>query len=109
MKRFGMLPRLYRFGSANDPRAFGTWAHFQITAATAHMMLASPEGAMQQVAPVLELPREYRISTLVEHMATLDKLLLGPRFSGSREVTSLRERIRHFNDGIVEQTTMEDS
>ncbi len=34
-------------------RAFGTWAHFRITAATAHIMLASPEGAIQEVEPVL--------------------------------------------------------
>jgi len=90
-------------------RAFGTWAHFQITAAKAHTTLASIDGATDQVAPVLDLPREYRISTLVGHTATLDSLLLRQRFKNSREVVALRERLKHFSDGTLEQTNAEDS
>ncbi len=90
-------------------RAFGTWAHFQITAAKAHTTLASIDGATDQVAPVLDLPREYRISTLVGHMATLDSLLLRQRFRNSRGVVALRERLRHFSDGTLEQTNAEES
>jgi hypothetical protein len=86
-------------------RAFGTWAHFRITAAKAHLMLSSPEGAVQEVAPVLELPAEYRISTVVEHMATLDKLLADQRFRRSSEVATLHERIRRFSRSTSETRT----
>ena len=89
-------------------RAFGTWAHFQITAAKAHVMLDSTDGAMQQVAPVLGLPPEYRISTLAQHVATLDALLLDQRFSKSRQVASLREQLSGFADDFAEAANEED-
>ena len=90
-------------------RAFGTWAHFQIATAKAHIMLASADGAIQEVEPVLDLPCAYRISTLVANMATLDALLLGKRFKNSRQVVSLRERLRQFSDGPLDQANVEDS
>jgi len=90
-------------------RAFGTWAHFRITAATAHIMLASPEGAIQEVEPVLELPHEYRISTVVEHLAALDKLLLEQPFGRSPEVGSLREEIRQFTSDKAVQNALEET
>ena len=90
------------------PRAFGTWAHFQITAAKAHVMLDSLDGAVPQVTPVLDLPPEYRISTLAQHIATLDALLLDQRFSKSRQVASLREQLNGFSDGAAEPAGEED-
>lgn len=77
-------------------KAFGTWAHFQISAARAHVLAGSLEGAIAHVTPVLTLPQDYRISTLGSHLATLDQLLVHKRFAKSRAVLSLREQMQEF-------------
>jgi hypothetical protein len=77
-------------------RPFGTWAHTRIAAGFAHLMLGSVDGAADQIGPVLELPDEYRLVTLTEHMASVDRLLEQPRFRGAREVARLRDRIAEF-------------
>jgi hypothetical protein len=89
------------------PLAFGTWAHFQIAAAKAHIALDSVDGAIQQVAPVLDLPHEYRISTLAGHLGTLDALLLDQRFNKSRQVASLRGRLASFAVGTADAAQKE--
>jgi hypothetical protein len=71
-------------------------------------MLDTLDGAVQQVTPVLDLPPEYRISTLAQHIATLDALLLDQRFSKSRQVASLREQLNGFSDGTAEPANKED-
>lgn len=78
------------------PKAFGTWAHFQISAARAHVLAGSLEGAIEHVMPVLTMPQEFRISTLASHLATLDRLFVPKQFENSRAVASLREQIREF-------------
>jgi hypothetical protein len=78
------------------PRPFGTWAHTRIAAGVAHLMLASVDGAAEQIGPVLELPHEYRVATLMEHVAAVDSLLRQPGFQGAREAVRLRDRITEF-------------
>jgi hypothetical protein len=90
------------------PRAFGTWAHFQIAVASAHILVGSVEGAMEHVSPVLHLPQEYRISTLTGHFSTLNTLLADRRFNQSHEVASLRELLRGFKDSTSEPADGED-
>lgn len=90
------------------PRAFGTWAHFRIAVAKAHILVGSVEGAMEQVSPVLDLPQEYHISTLTGDFTTLDSLLTDRRFNKSHEVASLREMLRGFKDSIPEPANEED-
>lgn len=77
-------------------KAFGTWAHFQISAARAHVLTGALEGAIEHVTPVLTMPQEFRISTLADNMITLDRLLASQRFSKSSAASSLREQIREF-------------
>ncbi|HEY2575509.1 MAG TPA: hypothetical protein VGI74_04310 [Streptosporangiaceae bacterium] len=77
------------------PQAFGTWAHFQILVAKAHIMAGYTDSAMEEVVPVLDLPHEYRISTLSGHFATLDVLL---KDNKSNQVILLRELLRGFTD-----------
>jgi transcriptional regulator with XRE-family HTH domain len=79
-------------------RAFGTWAHFRIAVAKAHILAGSVEGATEQVRPVLDLPQEYHISTLTGHFTTLNALLTDRRFSKSHEAASLRELLRGFRE-----------
>jgi hypothetical protein len=51
----------------------------------AHLMLRSVDSASEQIAPVLELPNEFRLAMLMEHLATVDGLLRQGRFSGASE------------------------
>jgi hypothetical protein len=90
------------------PRAFGTWAHFQISVASAHIMVGSIESATEHVSPVLDLPPEYRISTLAGHFSTLNALLTDRRRSQSHEAASLRELLRGFKDSTSEPADGED-
>jgi hypothetical protein len=85
----------------DQPKPFGTWAHLRIAAGHAHLMSGSVDGAAEQIGPVLELPSEYRLATLTEHMATIQQLLLDRRFRGSGEADRLRERIEEFNRNPV--------
>jgi transcriptional regulator with XRE-family HTH domain len=78
------------------PHAFGTWAHFQIAVANAHLMLGSVDGAAEQVTPVLNLRAEYRLATLAEHLATTDLLLRQGPYSGLASAAAIRERIEEF-------------
>jgi len=89
-------------------RAFGTWAHFRIAVASAHILVGSVEAAIEQVSPVLDLPQEYRISTLTGHFSTLNALLEDRRFNKSQEVASLREMLSGFKDSTSEPANGED-
>jgi hypothetical protein len=78
------------------PRPFGTWAHTRIAAGIAHLILGSVDGASKQIAPVLELPSDFRLATLTEHMTTMNGLLRGRPFRGAPEAAELRDRIAEF-------------
>lgn len=92
------------------PYAFGTWAHFQIAVANAHLMLGSVDGAAEQVTPVLNLRAEYRLATLAEHLATTDLLLRQEPYSGSASAAAIRERIAEFRShGASPVTAKEDA
>jgi transcriptional regulator with XRE-family HTH domain len=80
------------------PRAFGTWAHFQIAVAKAHLMLGSVEGAAEQLTPVLSLSEEYRLATVVEHLMTIDLLLRQQSFDGSVSAAALHTQIVQFRE-----------
>jgi hypothetical protein len=64
-------------------------------------MAGSLDGAAEEIDPVLELPNEYRLATLTEHMSTIERLLLTRRFRGSGEAARLRERIEDFKRDSV--------
>jgi hypothetical protein len=87
------------------PHAFGTWAHYQIVVANAHLMLGCADGATEQIAPVLRLPSEYRISTLVEHMTAIDGLLQQQRFNGSADIAGVRAQLAEFTHGTAATAT----
>ena len=84
------------FWQGELPRAFGTWAHFQIVVGNAYLKLGSLEGAANQIAPVFTLPGEYRLATVVEHMATVDVLLRQRPFSGSAGAAAMQGQIAEF-------------
>jgi hypothetical protein len=68
-----------------------------MVAGHAHLMSGSVDGAAEEIEPVLDLSREFRLATLTAHMTTVERLLLSRRFRGSGEAARLRERIGEFN------------
>jgi hypothetical protein len=75
---------------------FGTSAHTRIASAIAYLKLDALDVATEQIVPVLELPDEYRLATLIEHMASFDALLGDSRAHRSREGKQLRSQIAEF-------------
>jgi transcriptional regulator with XRE-family HTH domain len=78
------------------PHAFGTRAHFEIVVAKAHLMLGSVEGAAERITPVLTLPRDYRLATLVEHLAAMELLLHQQPCGSSASAAAMRPQIAEF-------------
>jgi hypothetical protein len=87
---------------------FGTSAHTRIAAGIAHLQLGAVDAAAEQVGPVLELPDEYRLATLIEHMASLDAQLRKSRFLDSIEGKQLSDRIAHFMRRAQRHLAVED-
>jgi hypothetical protein len=83
--------------------AYGTRGHIQIAIARAHLLLGSVEAASEHVTPVLSLSREYRLATLVEHIAVVDGLLGQQRFKGSAAAAALRAQVADFAHDAVPQ------
>jgi hypothetical protein len=72
-----------------------------MVAGHAHLMSGSVDGAVEEIEPVLELSREFRLATLTAHMTTVERMLLSRRFRRSVEATRLRERIGEFNRNSI--------
>jgi hypothetical protein len=68
----------------------------RISLALAHLMLGSAEGAAWAAEPVFNVPRAYRVATVVSHLAAADRLLCGRRFRGSDIAAEMRERILEY-------------
>jgi transcriptional regulator with XRE-family HTH domain len=81
---------------ADPPRSAATHAHLLVSLALAHLMLGSAEAAASAVEPVFAVPDEYRVATVVSHLAAMDRLLRRRRFSGSAAALHVREQIRDF-------------
>jgi tetratricopeptide (TPR) repeat protein len=52
-------------------RAYGTLAQTQISRAAAHLAAGEPEGAHEALRPVLALPPERRLATLIERLSDI--------------------------------------
>jgi hypothetical protein len=73
-----------------------TWAQIRSGSAIAYMMKDSLDGAAEQIAPVLDLPQELRISTVTGYLKQLDSMLREPRFAKSNLAMGLSEKIHDF-------------
>jgi hypothetical protein len=47
------------------------------------------------------VPAEYRVATIVSHLAAMDQLLRRRQFSGSAVAVQVRERIRVFTSSSL--------
>jgi hypothetical protein len=82
--------------SSGAPKALATWAQVRAGAAMAYLMLDSLDGAVAQIAPVLDLAPEMRIGTVTGYLRTLDQMLSRPRFVDSSQAALLRQRVSDF-------------
>jgi len=87
--------------AAERPRSRATWAHLRVSLALAHLMLGSPEGAAWAAEPVFGVPSQYRVATVVSHLAAADQLLRSRRLRGSAVAAEMRERIRVYTASSV--------
>lgn len=78
------------------PRNPAALAQIQAGAAIAHLAKDALDGAAEQVAPVLELPPEFRITTVTGWLADLGRRLSASRYARSPIAVGLRQQIRDF-------------
>jgi hypothetical protein len=67
-----------------------------VYAATASVQLRDVDAAAEYLAPILDLPKDRRISWIRKRMLRVADLLGGRRYRGSSEATELRERIEQY-------------
>jgi hypothetical protein len=82
---------------AGDPKVPATWAQIRAGAAIAYLMMRSLDGAVAQIAPVLNLSPELRIGTITGYLRNLDRRLEKLRVTNSKTAIELRQRIREFS------------
>jgi hypothetical protein len=82
--------------AAGEQYIRGTWAQVRIGAAIVHLLRGQLDGTAEELAPVLEMPPEFRISTVTGWLADLDTQLAKGQHSRSPEADALRRQIREF-------------
>ena len=79
-----------------EPRVPANWAQIRAGSGIACLMKGSLDEAAYHVTPVLELPRELRISTVTGYLRRVEELLAESRFANSATAAGLALRIREF-------------
>jgi hypothetical protein len=79
-----------------EPKVPANWAQIRAGSSIACLMKGSLNEAAYHVAPVLELPRELRISTVTGYLRKVEELLAESRFAKSATAAGLALRIRDF-------------
>jgi len=79
-----------------EPKIPATCAQIQTGASIAHLMKDSLDGASCSITPVLNLPYELRISTVIGYVRKLRSMLDHSRFAGSFSAVDLVEKLDDF-------------
>jgi hypothetical protein len=96
-------------GWANgEPKIPANWAQIQAGSSIAYLMKGSLDGATSYIAPVLELPRELRISTVVSYLRKLESMLVDSRFAKSKPAAKLTLQLRDFIYSLPDAGVTED-
>jgi hypothetical protein len=82
--------------ASGAPSIPANWAQIRIGAGIAHLSKGSLEAAIGEVAPVLDMAPELRISTVTAYIDRLDRKLGHSRFKGDNDVADFRQRIQYF-------------
>jgi hypothetical protein len=85
------------YWAAGGAKVTATWAQVRAGAAMAYLLKNSLDGAAGQLAPVLGLPPDQRISTVTGYLDEISGMLRAQRFAGSPLAVRLGEQIRGFN------------
>jgi hypothetical protein len=80
----------------DGPHVPAAWAQIRIGASIACLLKEEPDGAAEQVRPVLDLPSGLRIATVTGWLADLDHHLADGRYARVPVATELRQQIREF-------------
>ena len=84
-----------------------TWAQIRIGAAIAHLLRGQLDGAAEEVASILDLSPDFRISTVTGWLADLDTQLAQGRHARSPAAVALRRQIREFTAAALPSHTRE--
>jgi hypothetical protein len=86
------------------PHATAAWAQIRAAAAIARIRTGALDGAAEEIAPVLELPPQFRIATVTGWLDDLRRRLGGYQYLGSPLAASLRDQILQFTtEAVVER------
>jgi hypothetical protein len=77
------------------------WAQIRAGVAIARIRTGELDGAAEEVAPVLQLPPEFRIATVTGWLDDLRRRLGAYQYVGNPVAASLQEQIRGFTDAAV--------
>jgi len=89
------------YWAAGGAQVTSTWAQVRAGAAMAYLLKNSLDDAAGQLAPVLDLPPDQRISTVTGYLDEISGMLRAQRFAGSPLAVRLGEQIRDFNAAPV--------
>jgi len=84
-----------------EPMVTANWAQIRVGAGIAHLHKGSLDEAITEVAPVLVLPPERRVSTITAYMDNLGRRLREPKMMGSKAAAELGQGILDFNAGAL--------
>jgi hypothetical protein len=79
-----------------EPKIPATWAQIQAGSSIAYLMMGSLDGGTYKIAPVLDLPPELRISTVIAYVRRLGNMLAQSRFAENGSAIELAHQIRDF-------------
>lgn len=82
--------------ASGEPKVPANWAQIRAGSSIACLMKGSLDEAAYHIAPVLELPRELRISTVIGYLRKLEEMLAESRFAKSSTAAGLALQIRDF-------------
>jgi hypothetical protein len=80
----------------DGPHVPAAWAQIRIGAGIACLLKDEPDGAAEQVRPMLDLPPGLRIATVTGWLADLDRHLADSRYSHVPVAVELRQQIGEF-------------
>lgn len=82
--------------ASGEPKDLANWAQIQAGSSIAYLMKNSLDEARYHVIPVLDLPLEMRISTVIGYLRKLESLLTQSGLAKSHTAAELALRVRDF-------------
>ena len=93
LRAAAMADTAWASGGPKDP---ANWAQIEAGSSIAYLMKDSLDEMAHHIAPVLDLPLDLRISTVIGYLRKLENMLTQPRFAESCTAAELAPQIRDF-------------